>query len=653
MQPNHTRTISNQATEQFDTIQMGFDQSAIVHLMDVLTNLYSDSAMAAIREYSSNAQDSHLAAGNSDPIQVFLPGPFNENYRVVDQGVGLSTDDIYNIYSKYGRSTKRGNNVETGMLGLGCKAALAYTTKFKLRAVKDGIKTLAVISRGDDGAGTITILDTSSTDEPNGVTVEIPTVNYTDFNTKAKNFFRYWKPGTVLVDGKEPGEHEGIDLSDNLRIIANSDYRQRHDYVVMGGVPYPVRKNMPSEDLPHNYNVIAWVGMGDVEFVPSREDLLYTDHTNATLERLRKEVNLNVARLSQEEVDNAATAPEAARAFLKWERLNRRSFRVEWNGQVIPERVNINDGPGDSDDPPTFVFNTARYSRKVSSPGSIELDLILSVPQVVNFTNKTVSTTVKAKLAQYYEDNDITSNVTIFTDNRVGAPWSDETTIIDYNDLKEVKLPKVSPQGTIHSKDTFLTYLNGNREYKTEFPTDKEIVLTTSAYESVTPRYLSDQYPSSIIVSLPKNRWNKFKREHKNAITLEEKIQQQIDEIVSQWTLADAVDRHSIKNSSFVRDLVKLRNESIDDPELAKLVKSVDGEPNKALERRYMVASRIAAGMRVERFGRGFDFKVNHGFDLDYVDDIRGRYPLLEYLDSNNAAAMAEYVNLMYGKENK
>ena len=40
---------------------MSIDQSALSHIMNVLTDLYADPELAVIREYSSNALDSHIA----------------------------------------------------------------------------------------------------------------------------------------------------------------------------------------------------------------------------------------------------------------------------------------------------------------------------------------------------------------------------------------------------------------------------------------------------------------------------------------------------------------------------------------------------------------------------------------------------------------
>lgn len=647
MQPNTTSVITNKATEQFQTIQMGFDQSAIVHLMDVLTNLYSDSALAVIREYSTNARDSHLAAGNDDPIEVFLPGPFNGNFRVVDKGVGLSTDDVYNIYSKYGRSTKRGNNVETGMLGLGCKSGLAYTKKFTLKAIKDGVKTIAVISRGDDGAGTITILDTLSTDEPNGVTIEVPVKDQSEFNKRARDFFRFWKPGTVLVDGAEPKLPEGIWLTKNLLLVKSQDHNTT-DTVVMGGVAYPVRQFRPGRDLPYRHHLIAWVDMGAVEFVPSREDLLYTDLTNQTLLGIGRDARAQIQRLSQAEITAAKTAPEAARAYLRWNHLVRSG--LTWKGNPISGAVDVGNDYGCTNK--TFLYRPNGYNRKVTDPRRMDLDEILVTPQVVNFTNQAVSGTARAKVDYYLGEQGVSANNVLFVAERVGAPWSDEALVIDYADILAVKLPKMNAAGVPVSKDVFPSWEGSDFKNRSDFPTDKEIILTTTAYE-LSPRSASDHYPDAIVVVAGKNRWDKFKRENPSAISLDDKIQAEVDSITAQWTLSDLIENGRVSGAGFARSLNILRNESIDDPDLKAAIKSVSTPVNTALDRRFTNAMVLARQMKTERWGPGLKVEVNHTFNLEGIIELEGKYPLLRYLERSNAAEMAEYVNLMYTKENK
>jgi HSP90 family molecular chaperone len=82
-------------------------------------NLYSDAVGSAVRECASNALDSHRRAGTKDPIVVSFGINNSNNYEfsVEDFGIGLDADDVKNIISKYGKSTKRNSANELGMMG--------------------------------------------------------------------------------------------------------------------------------------------------------------------------------------------------------------------------------------------------------------------------------------------------------------------------------------------------------------------------------------------------------------------------------------------------------------------------------------------------------------------------------------------------------
>src|SRR6476660_5010943 len=114
-------TITNTGNMGGVTKTMEIHRDAMAHIMSVLTNLYSDAIMAVIREYSTNALDAHRESGLHMPITVCVPTTLRPTFSVEDFGVGMSTDQLLNLYSSYGASTKRETNEQTGMLGLGSK----------------------------------------------------------------------------------------------------------------------------------------------------------------------------------------------------------------------------------------------------------------------------------------------------------------------------------------------------------------------------------------------------------------------------------------------------------------------------------------------------------------------------------------------------
>ena len=105
------------------------------HIMSTLRDtLYSDKVLAVIREYSSNAWDAHREVGKADvPIKVTLPTSMDPTLTIEDFGPGLSPDDVFNVYTQYGASTKRGSNSSVGMLGIGSKSGFSFCSGFHAR----------------------------------------------------------------------------------------------------------------------------------------------------------------------------------------------------------------------------------------------------------------------------------------------------------------------------------------------------------------------------------------------------------------------------------------------------------------------------------------------------------------------------------------
>ena len=94
---HHSGTIGSA-----DRTAMTFDEHSITHLMNLLTDLYSNPTLAVVREYSTNAWDAHIAAGNLAPIQVTLPTFMMNQLTIKDLGTGMSVTDITDKFSKYG-----------------------------------------------------------------------------------------------------------------------------------------------------------------------------------------------------------------------------------------------------------------------------------------------------------------------------------------------------------------------------------------------------------------------------------------------------------------------------------------------------------------------------------------------------------------------
>lgn len=262
-----------------DSIGMSLDLDSAQILMQMLSkNLYSDDIGSTIRECASNALDSHRRAGVHMPIVVSLKP--NENYSydftVEDFGIGLDDEDVRNIISKYGKSTKRDSATELGMMGLGFKAPLAYSSSFYFVCRKNGVERKYMMYEGED-TNTIDLLYEQETAEGNGVKIIIPVKSgdYYTFCKKIKEQLCYFEDvyfdvpnDTSITNGFVIARHEHFQFSE---LCSDSNM-----HVCLDNVYYPLdfsKIGIDSIRLPIGLRFSLTDGIFPT---PNRESLRYT-----------------------------------------------------------------------------------------------------------------------------------------------------------------------------------------------------------------------------------------------------------------------------------------------------------------------------------------------------------------------------------------
>lgn len=321
--PLRVRSKSNIGST--DAIEMTFDPKGQVKLAGILIDLYSDIWAAIIREYTANGWDSHVSAGQKRPVEVTLPTLIDQVFRVRDYGLGMDLADITHVYSKYGASTKDMDNEQIGSYGLGCKSALSVSPSFTVTAIKNGIKTVVIVSREENSLGKITPVLQIETDEPNGVEVAIPVeAKPQDFAEKADHVFFTWPEGSVLINGQPPVKT----IYDDTKFIhvgnkAFMSHEKLNGYsyggsdqglmINMGGIGYPVndnqyrilldtarRRNSVSTGALMEHKLVITIPMGDVDLIPSREGIRWTKKsTDVVVDKLTETIGLIVSSIQK------------------------------------------------------------------------------------------------------------------------------------------------------------------------------------------------------------------------------------------------------------------------------------------------------------------------------------------------------------------
>jgi hypothetical protein len=315
-----------QEGESQESIGMSLDLDSAQVLMQMLSkNLYSDAIGSTIRECASNALDSHRRAGIDKPIIVSLNRNNHDNYEfsVEDFGIGLDADDVVNIISKYGKSTKRNSNTELGMMGLGFKAPLAYTSTFYFTARKNGMERKYMMYEGEE-VNSIDLLHETPTDQPNGVKVTIPVDYYDrhDFVRKTKEQLAYFENVYFNVMDNEVKNDFTIHRSEHYQ--ASSLSRDSYLHVCLDNVYYPLdftRLGIDRISIPVGLRFSLTDGLFPT---PNRESIRYTKEAkDIILAKITKMVDHFITKYNETVADS-----DDFMAVLKFHATNRRYVTV-------------------------------------------------------------------------------------------------------------------------------------------------------------------------------------------------------------------------------------------------------------------------------------------------------------------------------------
>lgn len=659
-----SNNIDSDGTGQFTV-----DENSLAKIMGVLTNLYADPEGAVVREYLTNALDAQIEAQENDPtfkwrpIEVSLPSHFSKAYTVRDFGIGMSVDDIKNIYSKYGKSTKESSNSVTGMLGLGSKCALTYTNQFTITGYKNGVVTKAIVTKDEADIPTFMIVDTRATTEPNGVEISVPVRDRNSFESKTRHFLSFWKDGQVTVNGREPQKISHKEVKPGVFLIDNENgYGSTQSYVVMGNVPYGVEYEYVDEGLRNaGMGYVAYVKMGAVDFPPSREKLMMTTRTKAVVEDISKGLWEEIVKEKVKEVEDA---PDHKTAFELYNRIphhisnHKIAQNLTYKGEKFPSR-SWQGALQEKNMRLTWDYNGSGH---LSNMSAISADYILTDVLIVTGVDQASKPTsyFKKKVRHYQNEQGISTKQALLVDKDFANVWFDHLPRVSADAIKKIKLPTNGPVGPRAEAPYDYLWVDPTTKKVTRDSKVKVDVPAGFTLAYMSPTGMRETYRKRgcsetdvltrlgdkvVLVVIGKNRFEKFLRANPTAILASKVYQDRINSLVDSTTDSEFIVKTLDDNVRVY--LSNVTPSDIQDPDLSALAAVVSA--TKSGKTKYEIAQEMHGFANRAEFNTRLPERKK---GKTTVVDMSKRYPLLTtYHEGRSNKHLTYYVNAVFAAE--
>lgn len=271
--------------------------------------MYKNKIRTLAQEYISNARDAMREVGKGNAFEVTAPTYMNPTFKVRDFGPGVSPDRMTNVFIKYGASTKRGTNTQTGGFGIGGKIAWSYTDSFTIVTWIDGIKRSYVAHIGANEEGRLDLISTENTTEPNGteIQVAVKSGDVDEFEDAIRRVVYFWEERPTikncdvepLITGYKIGTVEIVEHNNLPRFTAEN--YSKNPMIVIDGIIYSV-----PDDLLHKCKILKSlydftreklvfrVGNGVLEVTASRENISDSEQSTGYIEKMAKKAAMEI-----------------------------------------------------------------------------------------------------------------------------------------------------------------------------------------------------------------------------------------------------------------------------------------------------------------------------------------------------------------------
>ena len=227
------------------------------------------------------------AGKGNEPFTIHLPNKLSPHFSVIDNGIGLSDEQIRSLYSTYFQSTKTNTNEQIGAFGLGSKSPFSYSKAFDVISRFNGEKRTYTVFVNEDGVPTISEMANVSTKEGNGIEVKIAVreQDYHTFSYSAAKVLQYF-PVRPTIMGDTSFSFPEISKSATVTDSYIVDKESNGMTAVQGNVPYKVDTHHLSSivssatmSFVHDHKIVLFFDIGQLDIAASREEVRYDDNT--------------------------------------------------------------------------------------------------------------------------------------------------------------------------------------------------------------------------------------------------------------------------------------------------------------------------------------------------------------------------------------
>lgn len=263
------------------------------------TRLYTNPIRAIVRELLCNAIDATIEGKAEKKPVVHLPTALDPVFYVEDFGIGMTEDEIFNVYSQYGNSSKGDSNEVIGGLGLGSKSPFSRVQQFTVDSCKNGVKNMFMAFLNENGEPCISKVG-SEPCEQSGTKVTLSVQNE-DINSYARNLEHVLHYAIMLPEVRNLNgafdwkdiEEERTKIQNTIVTFKNRGWRDSECHLIMGGVDYDLdlKQIFPENEkflecFNRYFDINLPVEIGAVAIQASREALNYSKNTVEFLQNL-------------------------------------------------------------------------------------------------------------------------------------------------------------------------------------------------------------------------------------------------------------------------------------------------------------------------------------------------------------------------------